>query len=184
MYTSPNTTLEVRLRIAVEKQIVIKTVTDLLAAGYKLNVDDGDDDYLHVYQGKKHIGWVRFVYGNDGWDVISDYTCNLEDALKDVHALANAFDDGKTEIVLSLAAPQAAIPETTDNKITKVEITLAEDDHYRVHVTKRFAPEYGGGQSTIALPGAHKSIHYAVDSARSAVTVSPTTREGFELSAK
>ena len=24
------------------------------------------------------FGWVYFVYGNDGWDVISDYTINLE----------------------------------------------------------------------------------------------------------
>ena len=26
----------------------------------------------------KPHGWVRLVYGNDGWDVLSDYTVNLE----------------------------------------------------------------------------------------------------------
>lgn len=29
-------------------------------------------------------GWVYMVYGNDGWDAISDYTVNLEGALKPV----------------------------------------------------------------------------------------------------
>jgi hypothetical protein len=24
------------------------------------------------------VGWVNFVFGNDGWDVISDYTTNLD----------------------------------------------------------------------------------------------------------
>lgn len=29
-------------------------------------------------------GWVYLVYGNDGWDAISDYTTNLEPVLKPV----------------------------------------------------------------------------------------------------
>lgn len=48
-----------------------------------------DDEYLAVFLpiDKSNVavldrvlpmGWVRFVYGNDGWDVISDYTTNLE----------------------------------------------------------------------------------------------------------
>jgi hypothetical protein len=27
-------------------------------------------------------GWVWFVYGNGGWDVISDYTCNLQHVMQ------------------------------------------------------------------------------------------------------
>lgn len=37
------------------------------------------------------FGWVRFVYGNDGWDVINDYTTNLEDVLAPVNALADSL---------------------------------------------------------------------------------------------
>lgn len=37
-----------------------------------------DEDYLNAWKDGEIFGWVRFVYGNDGWDVISDYTVNLE----------------------------------------------------------------------------------------------------------
>lgn len=36
-------------------------------------------------------GWVRFVYGNDGYDVISDYTTNLEAILEPVNAYAETL---------------------------------------------------------------------------------------------
>jgi len=32
-------------------------------------------------------GWVYLVYGNDGWDVISDYTGNLEKHMTKTNAL-------------------------------------------------------------------------------------------------
>lgn len=38
----------------------------------------------------KPFAWVHFVYGNDGWDVMSNYTLNLEDVLKPVNAYAEA----------------------------------------------------------------------------------------------
>ena len=80
----------------VEKLIAKQCIVDLLAAGCKITVFDGeettlvdstdaaailsamfttDEDYLHT---TGPIGWVRFIYGNDGWDVINDYTTNLE----------------------------------------------------------------------------------------------------------
>jgi hypothetical protein len=34
-------------------------------------------------------GWVFFVYGNNGPDVINDYTTNLEPALVKTNALAD-----------------------------------------------------------------------------------------------
>ena len=47
-----------------------------------------DEDYLLVYKpvpgvnpqmlDVKFDSWVRLVYGNDGWDVISDYDTDLE----------------------------------------------------------------------------------------------------------
>jgi hypothetical protein len=58
-----------------------------------------DEDYLYVYRhsaghiysdlrGEKHEDtrpdfWVRLVYGNDGWDVISDYSIALEKFIGD-----------------------------------------------------------------------------------------------------
>ena len=111
MYESPNTSPNVRRRHNVEKRIVKRVVADLLAAGYELAVYDGeewykrttdpaklhkqlmetDEDRLFVYKvpgphGKwDWFGWVFFVYGNDGNDVISDYTVNLEADLKAIN---------------------------------------------------------------------------------------------------
>lgn len=88
-------------RIAVEQEIVTRTVNALIAAGFALNINDGaserpkvatkvvadilaelmtgDDEYLMVYSDDGDGGgWVHFVYGNSGYDVISDYTTNLE----------------------------------------------------------------------------------------------------------
>ncbi len=107
----------IRRRIAIERRIVKKTIDDLLAAGFELAVHDGeewherttdraklidaimntDEDRLFVYRAdgpkgrRDWFGWVFFVYGNDGWDVMSDYTVNLEDTLKPVNALADSL---------------------------------------------------------------------------------------------
>jgi hypothetical protein len=103
-----------RARIALERKIAKTIVEDALRAGYALNVQNGgetdelpnpstdsqlilktmfqtDDEYLMVYDltNGKHVGWVRFVYGNSGWDVVNDYTVNLEPIL----ARANAISD-------------------------------------------------------------------------------------------
>jgi hypothetical protein len=107
-------------RINIERDIVLRTVARLLAAGYALATDaensdserfygpvtptrdaepltaqlmETDEEYLGVFRSEEAtgetrivqpFGWVRFVYGNDGWDVIADYTVNLEDVLKPV----------------------------------------------------------------------------------------------------
>lgn len=113
MYLNPNATPEVRRRQRVERAIVQRVVKDALAAGYALDVDDGgdepavkgattlkaamdalmntDDDRLILRRGKGR-GWVRFVYGNGGWDVISDYTTNLDDLLARANALAERLE--------------------------------------------------------------------------------------------
>lgn len=38
------------------------------------------------------IGWVYIVLGNDGWDVISDYTVNLEALLDGANRLADKLE--------------------------------------------------------------------------------------------
>ena len=102
-------------RIAVEQEIVTRTIDALLAAGYLLQADiqggsvviptadrtqllaelmEVDDEFLGVWFGYPAGGdlrpdaWVRFVYGNDGWGVVSDYTTNLEAVLAPVNAYA------------------------------------------------------------------------------------------------
>lgn len=86
-----------------EYAVISAFVKAALAAGHTLGVYDGeetvlkhsssykavmaaimstDDDYIFVYPvgatSGPRMGWVRLIYGNDGPDVISDYTTNLE----------------------------------------------------------------------------------------------------------
>ena len=94
----------VKARQRVEQTIALTAAQVLLDAGFSLGVNDGeeitihhsrniedikdalfttDEDYLYVYRAKgdrkdtRPDGWVRLVYGNDGWDVISDY-CDVD----------------------------------------------------------------------------------------------------------
>lgn len=99
---------EVRSRRATEYRIVHKLVGDLLAAGFQLWTCDRidipsadvepmgelfacDEQVLFVSRPGVPAGWVRLVYGNDGWDVISDYTTNLEKQLAAVNAYAESL---------------------------------------------------------------------------------------------
>lgn len=36
-------------------------------------------------------GWVYCVFGNDGWDVISDYTVNLEPLMKGAEKISDEY---------------------------------------------------------------------------------------------
>ena len=110
--------MNVETRQKIERQIARKTAKDLIAAGYSVAVFDGeeialeastdvraimaamfstDEDYLFAMtpseDGKmKRAGWVRFIYGNTGFDVINDYTTNLETALTETNALADRLE--------------------------------------------------------------------------------------------
>lgn len=100
-----------------EEAIVRLFIKTALAAGYTLTVNNGgDEDEIEVSTDEqaiidvmreagediaylfkldnvaKHVGWVQFVYGNDGYDVICDYTTNLEELLKPCTDLANTYD--------------------------------------------------------------------------------------------
>lgn len=92
--------MSVKMRQLVEKEIATQVIDSLLAAGFQIEVCNGEDDpqlpacgvkdvilqnmfltdedYLFAIKDRKNFGWVRFIYGNDGWDVINDYTVNLE----------------------------------------------------------------------------------------------------------
>jgi hypothetical protein len=64
---------------------------------------------------------------------------------------------------------------TNENRIVKVEITVAETGQLVVAVTKEFAPEYGGGSQVFQEDGG-TSMHRALDVARGMVTWSPGRR--------
>lgn len=105
-------------RIKIEEQIAKRVIKDALAAGFKLSVFDSDeitlekssdadeifkamftsdDDRLYFYKegvDDGYFGWVWFIYGNSGWDVISDYTTNLEHVVGPVIEWSEGFDMG------------------------------------------------------------------------------------------
>ena len=106
--------MNLEILIEIEKQIVEKTVHTLTNQGYFLSVWDGEEfairrasdakgviaammqteeDTLRVLDGEgKRVGFVYFVYGNDGWDVICDYSTALETTLEPVFTLANRLE--------------------------------------------------------------------------------------------
>ncbi len=116
--------MTVGIRQAIEKAIAKATIKALLDGGWVISVEDGeeitlrdstsalaiygamfttDEDTLYVKQhgstGFDHAkGWVKFIYGNDGYDVISDHTTNLEDVLKPVNELADRIESGDITI--------------------------------------------------------------------------------------
>lgn len=102
--------MSVVMRQEVEKKIFKQAMKSLLAAGFAVSIDNGDNDgrdyeikdstdlaaivkasyqtdeervFVRKPDDATFYGWVYFVYGNDGYDVISDYTVNLESIIGD-----------------------------------------------------------------------------------------------------
>jgi hypothetical protein len=95
----------VRRRQKVEVTILRRVIREALKQGYEIAVYDGeerfpasnkfevilshayntDEDILFFIEEGREVGWVKFVYGNDGWDVISDYLMSLESFMKPIH---------------------------------------------------------------------------------------------------
>jgi hypothetical protein len=102
-------------RHEMEAAIVRNAVYELLDHGFLLCVDNGGDDYeinrsddgeavlaelmntdddrLIAIRADKIFGWVHFVYGNDGYDVICDMTISLEPYLLETEALAKTLEE-------------------------------------------------------------------------------------------
>ena len=96
-------------RIALESRIARAAIDGILSAGFCIALNNGeeqyrrddnakrlhsrmmqtDEDSLIVYRQDKRVGFVYFVYGNGGWDVINDYTVNLEACLAKAEAIAD-----------------------------------------------------------------------------------------------
>ena len=103
-------------RIAIEKVVVKKVVRAALAAGYELCVDNReeeivtdctdyqtivdalyttDEEYLYIKEKGNPIaiGYIWFVYGNDGYDVIADNSVNLEELLRPITAFTDKLQE-------------------------------------------------------------------------------------------
>ncbi len=106
--------MSAKMRQRVERSIAKKVILDGIAAGYAINVNNGgdidelaapsvkikeilavmfatDDERLLFYKKEKYIGWVWLIYGNSGWDVVSDYTTNLREIMKGASELADKY---------------------------------------------------------------------------------------------
>lgn len=100
-------------RLRLERKIVRKVAQELIAAGYNISVDDGEEVVLkrsqkliaimeacfsvdeerfiaHAPDGAR--SFVFFVYGNDGYDVICDYGISLEPVMKSVNEYVDQLE--------------------------------------------------------------------------------------------
>lgn len=110
--------MNLKTRIKIEKAIVKAIVTNAIELGYTVSVYDGEewclrrsDDVKTIIAATfstdldclcfrektdeaKRVGTVQLVYGNDGFDVISDYTSNdtMETILSKANALAKELE--------------------------------------------------------------------------------------------
>jgi hypothetical protein len=100
-------------RETMERKICKAAIEGLIEAGYTISVFDGEaypleysidvkevpdtlfateDELLEIYRNSnnmEYVGFTRFIYGNDGHDVIADYSKGLEPALKKAIDLAD-----------------------------------------------------------------------------------------------
>jgi hypothetical protein len=99
----------VRARASVELRLVNKLVESASAAGFTLKVWDEDmaayystPDFratvfdldralVVVFDNADELGSVLLVFGNDGYDLVSDYSLSVEDFLGPVLALAETL---------------------------------------------------------------------------------------------
>ena len=106
-------TMNVQRTPEIERQIIQRIVKDALEAGFQITVDDGGDrtERQAFHRPSRHHGGgdadrrgfpllqqarlnrsrvgSRLIYGNDGWDVVNDYTTNLEPLLAGATAEAD-----------------------------------------------------------------------------------------------
>lgn len=99
------------MRREVERKIAEALINEGIAAGYSIMVNNGeectdpstdvnvvleamfsvDEEHLVFYKEGKRVGWVFFVYGNGGWDVICDYSTNLDPIMTEANKLSDHY---------------------------------------------------------------------------------------------
>jgi hypothetical protein len=106
-------TIDNETRHEIEFAIARQVIRDLLAGGYHISLYDGldivvssstvctdilnamfsgDEETLLVYSPEGDCRTVQFVYGNDGYDVVCDYSVSLEKTLKNSRKLADQLE--------------------------------------------------------------------------------------------
>jgi hypothetical protein len=142
--------MSVRMRQFVERKIADAFLTTALKAGFYVNIDNGgddlelpkpindkrailkamfaaDEDRLYLYKSpddKKAVGWVYFVYGNDGYDVISDYTVNLGKEKLNLMEAADKLSD--------FFGGHGSYPEPEDKFIYETIVYDGRDKSFRI----------------------------------------------------
>lgn len=110
--------MKIETRQKIEREIVTRVVNDALAEGFAIQIDNGgddcefehpshnqqeilshlfatDDEKLFLYRGYAYRGFIQFIYGNDGTDVIADHTASveLEQMLAGAYKLAGELEE-------------------------------------------------------------------------------------------
>ena len=137
-------------RQTIERRVVTRTVEALLDAGYALNVNNGGDDHelpdyttdravildalfatdadrIYAQQHGRVRDWVYCVYGNDGWDVIADYTVTLDAVLAPINRWTDA-QSVITEMLLRTDLPAPRRPHLTASDLLD-QLRLLIDVH-------------------------------------------------------
>lgn len=110
----------------IERLVAQRAIRDIIAAGHHVSINDGEEDVIIASRDERAIlavmfstdedqlyvdfdpatrisfGWIRFIYGNDGWDVINDNTTNLTEMLKGTDALCGEIDEAKQVTMVAL----------------------------------------------------------------------------------
>ena len=102
-----------KLEIELERRIATAAIRGLIDAGYTVSINNGEDetrpslhldeltaalaqtdeDTLIAHHEGQQVGWVLLIYGNNVEDVLSDYSTNLESALREASALAETYSE-------------------------------------------------------------------------------------------
>lgn len=147
-------TPKIKQRQAIERTIVAKAVDAILAAGHAISIDNGGDSYEitrstdkadilsvmfatdeeHIMVHKdnattKRMGWLFLVYGNSGWDVMSDYTTNLDSLLTPAKSLADQICYGDlTEVYATVDVERDAKVKAFLASLASLETETEIDD--------------------------------------------------------
>ena len=94
---------EIQAVIQIEYRIISSLVDELLAQDLTISINDGevttirrstdrtvilsnimctDEEHMIVHHKTQYLGSIFLVYGNEGWDVINDYTVALEPSIQ------------------------------------------------------------------------------------------------------
>lgn len=167
--------MNTQMRKSIEEAIVTKLIDTGLEQGYYISVDDGDGYKLVLSRDKKELlglildldecsvsfdmtkdpGGLSFctvdlAFGNDGYDVISDYGWTQEHEalvdklIKPVDNMATAFEEGKIGFFV-------IGEQKSDYQELAERVTLAQKIHEESYVKGSKALDYMDGKYTINL---------------------------------